>query len=348
MPPLVGWAAATGNLTLPALFLFLIVFFWTPPHFWALALLIRDNYAAANVPMLPVVRGERETIRQIVVYTLVLIAITLLPFAWGTLGLVYAVSALALGGVFLALTLRLRSKATRPRAALPLPLLAALPRAALRRDGDRRPLTPEEQELARKNNALGWSLFALAVVLALGTVAVALIYNAVSNSRPFRSRYRSTADLSGRENVPRYMIERRFTVGESEMPNIGRRSKEIVVGQFPAIVWEHSHVLVDDDGTAYTYCVYEAPDENTVRAARRGAERVLGEHVLDPGDHRRRLAGRLPARARGAARRARRPRSLIGACAAREPHRVLDVQQRLVGHRALAREVAAALVALRQ
>jgi heme o synthase len=117
VPPLVGWAAATGNLTLPALFLFLIVFFWTPPHFWALALLIRDNYAAANVPMLPVVRGERETIRQIVVYTLVLIAITLLPFAWGTLGLVYAVSALALGSVFLALTLRLRSKATRPRAA---------------------------------------------------------------------------------------------------------------------------------------------------------------------------------------------------------------------------------------
>ena len=91
MPPLVGWAAATGNLTLPALFLFLIVFFWTPPHFWALALLIRDNYAAANVPMLPVVRGERETMRQIVVYTLVLIAITLLPFAWGTFGVVYAV-----------------------------------------------------------------------------------------------------------------------------------------------------------------------------------------------------------------------------------------------------------------
>ncbi len=117
VPPLVGWAAATGNLTLPALFLFLIVFFWTPPHFWALALLIRDNYAAANVPMLPVVRGERETIRQIVVYTLVLIAITLLPFAWGTFGVLYAVSALALGGLFLALTLHLRNNATRKRAA---------------------------------------------------------------------------------------------------------------------------------------------------------------------------------------------------------------------------------------
>ncbi|HEX7311732.1 MAG TPA: heme o synthase [Gaiellaceae bacterium] len=118
VPPLVGWAAATGNLTVPALFLFLIVFFWTPPHFWALALLIRDGYAAAKVPMLPVVRGERETLRQIVAYTLVLIAVTLLPFAWGTLGAGYAVAALALGGTFLALTLRLRRAPSRPRASL--------------------------------------------------------------------------------------------------------------------------------------------------------------------------------------------------------------------------------------
>ena len=118
VPPLVGWAAATGNLTVPALFLFLIVFFWTPPHFWALALLIRDSYAAAKVPMLPVVRGERETLRQIVVYTLVLIAVTLLPFAWGTFGVGYAVAALALGGTFLALTLRLRRAPSRPRASL--------------------------------------------------------------------------------------------------------------------------------------------------------------------------------------------------------------------------------------
>jgi protoheme IX farnesyltransferase len=118
VPPLVGWAAATGNLTVPALFLFLIVFFWTPPHFWALALLIRDNYASAKVPMLPVVRGERETLRQILVYTLVLIAVTLLPFAWGTLGVGYAVAALALGGAFLLLTLRLRRAPSRPRASL--------------------------------------------------------------------------------------------------------------------------------------------------------------------------------------------------------------------------------------
>jgi len=117
VPPLVGWAAATGNLTLPALFLFLIVFFWTPPHFWALALLIKENYAAAKVPMLPVVRGERETVRQIVLYTLALIAITLLPVAWGTFGVLYAASALALGGAFLALAVRLRAEPTKPRAA---------------------------------------------------------------------------------------------------------------------------------------------------------------------------------------------------------------------------------------
>jgi protoheme IX farnesyltransferase len=116
VPPLVGWAAATGNLTLPALLLFLIVFFWTPPHFWALALLIRDNYAAAKVPMLPVVRGERETLRQMVVYTVVLIAVTLLPFASGTLGTTYAAAALALGATFLALTLRLRRRPSRARA----------------------------------------------------------------------------------------------------------------------------------------------------------------------------------------------------------------------------------------
>ena len=79
VPPLVGWAAATGNLTLPALYLFLVVFLWTPPHFWALALLIRTNYEAAKVPMLPVVRGERETVRQILWYSLVLVGVTLLP-----------------------------------------------------------------------------------------------------------------------------------------------------------------------------------------------------------------------------------------------------------------------------
>jgi heme o synthase len=116
VPPLVGWAAATGDLTLPALLLFAIVFFWTPPHFWALALLIRRDYEAARIPMLPVVRGERETTRQIVLYSLVLVAVTLLPVAWRTLGVVYLASALALGAWFLLLAWRLRAEPTPARA----------------------------------------------------------------------------------------------------------------------------------------------------------------------------------------------------------------------------------------
>ncbi len=116
VPPLVGWAAATGNLTLPALFLFLIVFFWTPPHFWALALLIKRDYAEAGVPMLPVVKGERETARSIVRYSVVLVAITLLPVAWRTLGAVYLGSALALGVAFLVLAVALERQTTPVRA----------------------------------------------------------------------------------------------------------------------------------------------------------------------------------------------------------------------------------------
>ena len=116
VPPLVGWAAATGNLTLPALWLFLIVFLWTPPHFWALALLIKENYAAARIPMLPVVRGERETTRQIVVYSLVLVAVTAAPFATGTFGWAYLAAALVLGAVFVALAVALRRTLTRRRA----------------------------------------------------------------------------------------------------------------------------------------------------------------------------------------------------------------------------------------
>jgi protoheme IX farnesyltransferase len=118
VPPLVGWAAVTGNLTLPAFWLFLIVFFWTPPHFWALALLIRRDYEAAKIPMLPVVRGVRETTRQIVLYALVLVAVTAVPFVWGTLGVAYLVAALLLGAAFVWLALRLRREATPRRAAL--------------------------------------------------------------------------------------------------------------------------------------------------------------------------------------------------------------------------------------
>jgi heme o synthase len=116
VPPLVGWAAATGNLALPALFLFLIVFFWTPPHFWALALVIKRDYAAARIPMLPVVRGDDETARQIVWYSLVLVAVTLLPFAWHTAGIAYFAAALLLGALFLRLAWRLRRETTTLRA----------------------------------------------------------------------------------------------------------------------------------------------------------------------------------------------------------------------------------------
>ena len=116
VPPLVGWAAARGSLALPALFLFLIVFVWTPPHFWALALLIRRNYEAARIPMLPVVRGERETTRQIVLYSLALVGVTLLPVAWRTLGVAYLAAAVVLGAWFVVLALRLRREPTPARA----------------------------------------------------------------------------------------------------------------------------------------------------------------------------------------------------------------------------------------
>jgi len=116
VPPLVGYAAATGDLALPALWLFLIVFLWTPPHFWALALLIKENYAAANVPMLPVVRGEAETTRQIVLYTVALVAFTLAVGFW--FGPVYVAAAAVLGGAFLWLAWRLRHEPTRRRAAV--------------------------------------------------------------------------------------------------------------------------------------------------------------------------------------------------------------------------------------
>src|SRR5215203_52140 len=114
VPPLVGYAAASGNLGLPALWLFLIVFLWTPPHFWALALLLKENYAAAKVPMLPVVKGDAETTKQIVWYSLVLVAFTL---AVGlSLGPLYSSAAAALGGVFLAMAWRLRRSPTRRNA----------------------------------------------------------------------------------------------------------------------------------------------------------------------------------------------------------------------------------------
>jgi protoheme IX farnesyltransferase len=118
VPPLVGWAAATGHLSIGAWILFAIVFVWTPPHFWALALLIKENYAAAKVPMLPVVRGERETARQIVLYSVMLVGVTLLPWAWGGAGPVYVVCALGLGAVFVGMAEKLRRDITPRRAML--------------------------------------------------------------------------------------------------------------------------------------------------------------------------------------------------------------------------------------
>ncbi len=116
VPPLVGWAAATGSLTLDSLYPFAIVFMWTPPHFWALSLLIKDDYARTGVPMLPVVRGEEATRRQIVIYAVALVALTIAPVATGLFGAIYLVAALALGGGFLALAVRLARSPSRKAA----------------------------------------------------------------------------------------------------------------------------------------------------------------------------------------------------------------------------------------
>jgi protoheme IX farnesyltransferase len=116
VPPLVGWAAATGGLSIDAVWPFAIVFFWTPPHFWALSLLIKDDYARAGVPMLPVVRGEAETRRQIVIYSLVLVAVSVLPALTGLFGALYLASALLLGAVFCSLALRLWARGDRAAA----------------------------------------------------------------------------------------------------------------------------------------------------------------------------------------------------------------------------------------
>jgi protoheme IX farnesyltransferase len=97
-PPLVGWAAVTGRIDLLAIYLFLIIFYWTPPHFWALALNKQRDYNNAGVPMAPLVWGERETMRNMLWYTLILLPLTVLPVAFGALGIPYLVAALLLGG----------------------------------------------------------------------------------------------------------------------------------------------------------------------------------------------------------------------------------------------------------
>jgi protoheme IX farnesyltransferase len=125
MPPLVAWAATRGSLSWTAVYLFAIVFYWTPPHFWALSLLMKDEYAEVGIPMLPVVRGERETRKQILLYTLLLYAVTQLPFCAGGFGVIYLVGSMVLGLAFIAGSWLLYRRADR-RTALRLYLFSML------------------------------------------------------------------------------------------------------------------------------------------------------------------------------------------------------------------------------
>jgi len=118
IPPLAGWAAAHGRLGLGAGCLFLIVLLWTPPHFWALALLLTRQYRAAGVPMLPVARGVAATTRQVLSYTLALVAASLLPGLTGTFGGLYLAAAVVLDGILCVLAWRLQRESTAARAAV--------------------------------------------------------------------------------------------------------------------------------------------------------------------------------------------------------------------------------------
>ena len=137
-PPLVGWAAVTGRIDLLAIYLFLIIFYWTPPHFWALALNKQRDYGRAGVPMAPLVWGERETMRNMLWYTLILLPLTVLPVAFGALGIPYLVAAAAARRMA---ARRRDSRHARRRlreaGVVGVQVLAALPRAALRGDGRR-------------------------------------------------------------------------------------------------------------------------------------------------------------------------------------------------------------------
>jgi protoheme IX farnesyltransferase len=119
VPPLVGWAAVTGSVSGTAVMLFFIVFFWTPPHFWSLSLLMKEEYGKVGVPMLPVVRGEAETRRQILLYAVLLYMVTQLPFCAGGFGAIYLVASLVLGLGFIFGALALARRADR-RSALRL------------------------------------------------------------------------------------------------------------------------------------------------------------------------------------------------------------------------------------
>ena len=108
-PPLVGWAAVTGRIDLVAVYLFLIIFYWTPPHFWALALLKQRDYSKAGVPMAPLVWGERETMAQMFWYTLILLGLSVMPFAFGAFGVIYLIASILLGLILLVGIVRMRA-----------------------------------------------------------------------------------------------------------------------------------------------------------------------------------------------------------------------------------------------
>jgi protoheme IX farnesyltransferase len=113
LPPMIGWAASTGgNITMEPVLLFLIIFFWTPPHFWALSLYRTEDYARAGIPMLPVVAGDQATRRQILIYTLILAPLGVTPWLLGYAGPTYGVAALLVGGVMIAMALRVRAERT--------------------------------------------------------------------------------------------------------------------------------------------------------------------------------------------------------------------------------------------
>lgn len=113
-PPLIGWVAVTGHITLMPVLLFLIIFMWTPPHFWALALFVQIDYAKVGIPMMPVVAGEKSTRRQILIYALLLLPVTLAPWWIGGTGWVYGVSALVLGLIFVALSIKVGLRESNP------------------------------------------------------------------------------------------------------------------------------------------------------------------------------------------------------------------------------------------
>jgi protoheme IX farnesyltransferase len=151
-PPLIGWVAVTGEITLMPVLLFAIIFLWTPPHFWALALFVKSDYAKAGIPMLPVVAGEAATRRQILAYAVILLPVSLAPYAIGGAGVIYAVSAALLSATFIALC---------------LPVYA-------RRTGDADPMRPEKRLFGYSVIYL-FALFAALVadrlILGLGSAA---------------------------------------------------------------------------------------------------------------------------------------------------------------------------------